>query len=62
ILIDATVVRSILVPATMTLLGDWNWYLPSWLRWLPDLRIEGQEAAPKVAEHALEVEPVAAAD
>lgn len=41
IAIDATVVRSILVPATMRLLGDWNWYLPNWLKWLPDLRIEG---------------------
>jgi RND superfamily putative drug exporter len=35
VLIDATVVRAILLPATMKLLGDWNWYLPSWLRWLP---------------------------
>jgi RND superfamily putative drug exporter len=41
IAIDATVVRSILVPATMKLLGDRNWYLPSWLSWLPDVRIEG---------------------
>jgi RND superfamily putative drug exporter len=35
VLIDATIVRSILVPASMRLLGDWNWYLPSVLRWLP---------------------------
>jgi uncharacterized membrane protein YdfJ with MMPL/SSD domain len=35
ILIDATIVRAILLPATMKLLGDWNWYLPSWLEWLP---------------------------
>jgi len=41
VVIDATIVRSILVPASMTLLGKWNWYLPSWLRWLPDLRVEG---------------------
>ncbi len=41
VLIDATIVRSILVPATMVLLGDANWYLPRWLRWLPDLRVEG---------------------
>lgn len=40
ILIDATLVRSLLVPAAMALLGDWNWYLPRWLHWLPDLRIE----------------------
>jgi uncharacterized membrane protein YdfJ with MMPL/SSD domain len=35
ILIDATIVRAVLLPATMTLLGDWNWYLPKWLEWLP---------------------------
>jgi uncharacterized membrane protein YdfJ with MMPL/SSD domain len=35
VLIDATIVRGVLLPATMRLLGDWNWYLPSWLRWLP---------------------------
>jgi RND superfamily putative drug exporter len=35
ILIDATIVRAILLPATMKLLGEWNWYLPSWLEWLP---------------------------
>jgi RND superfamily putative drug exporter len=40
VLIDATIVRSILVPASMKLLGDWNWYLPSWLHWLPDVRVE----------------------
>ena len=37
ILIDATIVRGVLLPATMKLLGDWNWYLPRWLEWLPDL-------------------------
>ena len=41
VLIDATIVRSILVPSAMALLGDRNWYLPRWLRWLPDLRVEG---------------------
>lgn len=45
ILLDATIVRSILVPAAMALLGDRNWYLPTWLQWLPDLRIEGRPAA-----------------
>jgi uncharacterized membrane protein YdfJ with MMPL/SSD domain len=43
ILIDATLVRAVLLPATMKLLGDWNWYLPSWLEWLPHL--EPDEAA-----------------
>jgi RND superfamily putative drug exporter len=42
VLIDATIIRSILVPAGMVLLGDWNWYLPSWLTWMPDLRVEGK--------------------
>ncbi len=41
VLIDATIVRSILVPASMALLGDWNWYLPGWLQWLPSLQVEG---------------------
>jgi uncharacterized membrane protein YdfJ with MMPL/SSD domain len=37
VLIDATIVRAILLPASMKLLGDWNWYLPKWLEWLPHL-------------------------
>jgi uncharacterized membrane protein YdfJ with MMPL/SSD domain len=37
VLIDATIVRAVLLPATMKLLGDWNWYLPRWLDWLPKL-------------------------
>jgi RND superfamily putative drug exporter len=41
VFLDATIVRSILVPSAMALLGDRNWYLPKWLHWLPDLRIEG---------------------
>ena len=40
ILIDATIVRAVLLPATMKLLGDWNWYLPGWLQWLPRLEPE----------------------
>ena len=35
VLIDATIIRGILLPASMKLLGEWNWYLPSWLEWLP---------------------------
>src|SRR5207248_1270940 len=35
VLIDATLVRAVLLPASMTLLGRWNWYLPVWLEWLP---------------------------
>lgn len=41
VLLDATLVRSILVPSTMKLLGDRNWYLPGWLKWLPDVHVEG---------------------
>jgi putative drug exporter of the RND superfamily len=37
VLIDATIVRGILLPASMKLLGEWNWYLPNWLHWLPKL-------------------------
>ena len=43
VFLDATIVRSVLVPATMRLLGDRNWYLPKWLRWLPDVKVEGAE-------------------
>jgi RND superfamily putative drug exporter len=45
ILIDATIVRGVLLPATMKLLGDWNWYLPAWLGWLP--RLEHEEPPPE---------------
>jgi RND superfamily putative drug exporter len=41
--IDATIIRSVIVPATMKILGRWNWYLPSWLTWLPDVHVEGHE-------------------
>ncbi len=40
VLIDATIVRAVLLPASMKLLGDWNWYLPRWLEWLPQVRHE----------------------
>ncbi len=48
ILIDATIIRAILLPASMKLLGEWNWYLPKWLEWLPRLEHEKQPAAPPV--------------
>ena len=44
VLIDATVIRAVLLPAAMKLLGDWNWYLPRWLEWLPSLSAEGGPA------------------
>ncbi len=43
IFLDATLVRSVLVPASMEMLGRGNWYLPSWLNWLPDLRVEAED-------------------
>jgi uncharacterized membrane protein YdfJ with MMPL/SSD domain len=45
LLIDATIIRSVLLPSAMKLLGDWNWYLPSWLEWLPRLQVEGASSA-----------------
>ena len=49
VLIDATIIRSVLLPASMKLLGDWNWYLPNFLRWLPDLRVAAAEPAEATA-------------
>src|SRR5215217_7072852 len=48
VLIDASVIRGVMLPAAMTLLGDWNWYLPSWLEWLP--RIGGEVDAPPAGQ------------
>ncbi len=45
VFLDATLVRSVLVPASMELLGSRNWYLPPFLRWLPALQIEPLEEA-----------------
>jgi RND superfamily putative drug exporter len=45
VLIDATLIRGVLLPATMKLLGDWNWYLPKWLEWLP--RVSGEAPPPR---------------
>ena len=42
LLIDATIIRSVVLPSAMKLLGDWNWYLPRWLTWLPQLNVEGE--------------------
>jgi putative drug exporter of the RND superfamily len=57
LLIDATIVRSVLVPASMQLLGGWNWFLPRWLSWIPDAHLEGgatreHEALPARPDHA----------
>ena len=44
LLLDATVIRSVVLPSLMKLLGEWNWYLPRWLDWLPRLEVEGRVA------------------
>ncbi|MFG3049900.1 MMPL family transporter [Kitasatospora sp. NPDC048239] len=49
VLIDATIIRAVLLPSVMTLLDERNWYLPSWLRWLPDL--SHGESFPPVGAH-----------
>jgi uncharacterized membrane protein YdfJ with MMPL/SSD domain len=46
VFIDATLIRSILLPASMTLLGDWNWWMPRWLDWIPRVTIEGDPDEP----------------
>ena len=52
VFLDATIIRCVLLPATMRLLGEWNWWLPRWLGWLPKITIEGEamEASPEVAQ------------
>jgi RND superfamily putative drug exporter len=53
VLLDATIVRSLLVPSVMRLLGERAWYFPKWLEWMPNISIEGTpSAAPPVAEPA----------
>jgi RND superfamily putative drug exporter len=49
VLLDATVIRSVLLPATMRLLGEWNWWLPGFLGWMPRVTIEGEEEVPATA-------------
>jgi RND superfamily putative drug exporter len=57
ILIDATIIRAILLPATMKLLGDWNWYLPKWLEWLPHFE-HGGSVEPQAEKVKVEAPPV----
>jgi RND superfamily putative drug exporter len=54
VFIDATLVRSLLLPATMRLLGDWNWWLPRFLAWLPRLSVEGELGADNAADRLIE--------
>jgi putative drug exporter of the RND superfamily len=63
VLLDATIIRGVLLPASMKLLGDWNWYLPKWLEWLPVVSPEPDVGEPLVIppvepEHKPEPAPV----
>ena len=62
LLVDATIVRCVLVPASMKLLGEHNWYLPSWLHWIPEVHVEGQASGELVEPITIKApeEPVAA--
>ena len=53
VFIDATIIRVILLPATMKLLGDRNWYLPNWLGWLPKISVEGGRGEPQFVPDAI---------
>jgi RND superfamily putative drug exporter len=57
VFIDATVVRGVLLPASMSILGDWNWYLPRWLDWLPRVGSESGTSAPGARPAAVGSEP-----
>ena len=57
ILIDATIIRAVLLPATMKLFGDWNWYLPKWLSWLPRLKHDTEPTLEAAPEPAFEAAP-----
>jgi putative drug exporter of the RND superfamily len=58
VLLDATLVRGVLLPASMKLLGKWNWYLPSWLEWMPKgPALEGSPEPHSVAPERAPVRP-----
>ena len=60
VLLDATIVRSLLVPSVMRILGRRAWYLPSWLEWIPNISIEGRKDEEVVVEASPIVEPAPA--
>jgi putative drug exporter of the RND superfamily len=62
VLLDATIVRSLLVPSVMRILGRHAWYLPGWLEWIPNISIEGHSPAVPSASSAAETAPVGASD
>jgi hypothetical protein len=60
--LDATLIRGVLLPSAMKLLGDWNWYLPRWLEWLPRFDVSEPETAvaPRPAPLTAPATPVVA--
>jgi RND superfamily putative drug exporter len=54
--VDATIVRTVVIPAAMQLLGDRNWYLPRALGWLPDVHVEGAPARPAPSREPREID------
>jgi hypothetical protein len=60
ILIDATIIRGVLLPASMRVLGDWNWYLPKWLEWLPRVGEQRGAASPPEPQRPIAGKPGAA--
>ena len=56
VFVDATIIRSVLLPSTMRLLGEWNWWLPSFLAWLPQVTIEGEAESTRPKQAMLESE------
>jgi RND superfamily putative drug exporter len=62
ILLDATIVRLVIVPATMVLLGEWNWWLPRWLQWLPKVDLPDERAGATAPSGPLAAEPAPAGD
>jgi RND superfamily putative drug exporter len=68
VLLDATLVRIVLLPASMKLLGKWNWYLPSWLNWIPQIGhepnlvpVQAEKPAPRPAEEPTPLLPIGSA-
>jgi RND superfamily putative drug exporter len=55
VILDATIIRMVLVPASMELLGDWNWYLPRWMEWLPRINIEGAQEPAGTPQPGVEI-------
>jgi RND superfamily putative drug exporter len=60
VFLDATIIRSVLLPASMRLLGEWNWWLPPFLAWMPRVTIEAEEDAPRPSREHFPVDSATA--